>query len=239
MVTMRENQDNHIEELASISRFEEGSVRGFLHRPEGPAEASLVLTHGAGGNCDSPLLRAIAAAFCAAGLAVLRCDLPFRQRRRFGPPAAAAAESDRAGLKDAVAILRAAFPGKVFLGGHSYGGRQATILAAGEPDLADALLLLSYPLHPPGKPERQRTAHLANLKTPALFVHGSRDPFGSLEEMQAALSLIPVRTILAPIAGAGHDLNRGRFDIAELLVPEFKELAPFQLTSGQPGISPT
>ena len=229
---MTEKQGNQRREPASVSRFEEGSVRGFLHRPEAPTEASLVLTHGAGGNCDSPLLRAVADAFCAAGLAVLRCDLPFRQRRRFGPPAPAAAESDRAGLKDAMAVLRAAFSGRVFLGGHSYGGRQATMLAAEEPDLAAGLLLLSYPLHPPGKPERQRTAHLTNLKTPALFAHGSRDPFGSLEEMQAALSLIPARTSLVPIAGASHDLNRGKFDIEGLLVREFKKLMLLQPTSG-------
>lgn len=226
IVTMTEKQGNQRRENPGLSRFEEGSVRGFLHQPEGPAEASLVLTHGAGGNCESPLLAAVAAAFCAAGLAVLRCDLPFRQRRRFGPPAPAAAEGDRAGLKDAILLLSAASPGgQVFLGGHSYGGRQASILATEEPDLAAGLLLLSYPLHPPGKPERQRTAHLPNLKTASLFAHGSKDPFGSLEEMQQALSLIPARTALVPIAGAGHDLNRGKFDIDGLLVREFKGLA--------------
>jgi uncharacterized protein len=232
---MAENQGDKRRSHVGVSRFEEGSVRGFLHRPAGPPEASLVLTHGAGGNCESPLLVAVAAAFCTAGLAVLRYDLPFRQRRRFGPPASAAAEGDRAGLKDAIAILRTAFPGsQVFLGGHSYGGRQATMLAAEEPDLAAGLLLLSYPLHPPGKPERQRTAHLPNIKTAALFAHGSKDPFGSLEKIEEALKLIPARTVLAPIAAAGHDLNRGRFDIDGLLAQPFKKLVALQPAFPQP-----
>ncbi|HTR66165.1 MAG TPA: alpha/beta family hydrolase, partial [Terriglobales bacterium] len=93
------------------------------------------------------------------------------------------------------------------LGGHSYGGRQATMLCAEAPELADGLLLLSYPLHPPRKPEQLRTQHFPALRTPALFVHGTRDPFGSIEEMQSALKLVPGRTVLVRVEGAGHDLG--------------------------------
>jgi len=82
------------------------------------------------------------------------------------------------------------------------------MLAAEEPALADALLLLSYPLHPPRKPDQLRTAHFAKLETPALFVHGTRDPFGSLDELKIALSLIPAATHLLEIEGAGHELGR-------------------------------
>ena len=89
-------------------------------------------------------------------------------------------------------------PGRVFLGGHSYGGRQSTMLCADQPGLVDGLLLLSYPLHPPRKPDQLRVQHLPKLQTPALFVHGTRDPFGSPEEMEAALSLIPAKTRLRP-----------------------------------------
>jgi predicted alpha/beta-hydrolase family hydrolase len=96
---------------------------------------------------------------------------------------------------------------RVFLGGHSYGGRQASILAAAEPTLADGLLLLSYPLHPPRRPSVLRTAHFPELRTRTLFVHGSRDPFGSLEEVQSALALIPAPTGLVAIEGAGHQLS--------------------------------
>ena len=80
------------------------------------------------------------------------------------------------------------------------------MLAAEQPDIAAGLLLLSYPLHPPRRPAELRTAHFPQLKTPALFVHGSRDPFGSHEEMRAALALLPERNKLLEIEGAGHDL---------------------------------
>ncbi len=81
------------------------------------------------------------------------------------------------------------------------------MLCAAEPDLASGLLLLSYPLHPPRKPEQLRVKHLPELRVPALFVHGTRDPFGSVEEMEAAISLIPAKTELLKVDGAGHDLG--------------------------------
>ncbi len=106
---------------------------------------------------------------------------------------------------------------RVFLGGHSYGGRQSTMLCAEDPDLVDGLLLLSYPLHPPRKPEQLRTQHLPNLRTPSLFIEGTRDPFGSIEEMEAAIRLIPARTQLLKIEGAGHDLGfKGKMGGEEL-----------------------
>jgi uncharacterized protein len=191
--------------------FEAPGVRGFLHESAG-AKDGLVLTHGAGGNCNAPLLIEVASAFHAAGLAVLRCDLPFRQERRSGPPFPAKAAADRAGLKMAIAALRTKANGRIYLGGHSYGGRQASMLAAEEPDVTPKLLLLSYPLHPPTKPEQLRTAHFPQLQTPAVFVHGADDPFGAIAEMEAALKLIPAATRMIVIEKAGHDLRRGRFD---------------------------
>jgi predicted alpha/beta-hydrolase family hydrolase len=80
------------------------------------------------------------------------------------------------------------------------------MLAAVEPQLVERLLLLSYPLHPPKKPAELRTKHFQSLQVPAMFVHGSRDGFGTIAEMQSALSLIPARTDLLPITGAGHEL---------------------------------
>jgi predicted alpha/beta-hydrolase family hydrolase len=186
-------------------------VRGFLHRPEHSPELGsgdgLVLAHGAGSNSKAPLLMTVAAAFARAGLTVLRCDLPYRQSRPFGPPRAGDADRDRDGLSNAVAAVRKLGCARMFLGGHSYGGRQATMLCATEPELVDGLLLLSYPLHPPRKPEQLRVKHLPELRVPALFVHGTRDPFGSVEEMEAAISLIPAKTELLKVDGAGHDLG--------------------------------
>ena len=156
-----------------------------------------------------PFLMALAKAFEAGGLTVLRYELPFRQARPKGPPRPSDAARDRDGLRQAVRSMRTQVSGRVFLGGQSYGGRQASILAAGESGLVDALLLLSYPLHPPGRHGEPRTAHFPALTTPALFVHGTADPFGALDEMESARTLIPARTSLLPIEGAGHDLHRG------------------------------
>jgi predicted alpha/beta-hydrolase family hydrolase len=167
----------------------------------------IVLTHGAGSNADSPLLKGLAAAFEAAGWRAVRYNLPYRQLRPTGPPFPAQAAADRAGLAQAVVEMRAAVDGKVAVGGHSYGGRQASMLAAEQPGLIDALLLLSYPLHPPRKPQQLRTAHFAEWRTPALFVHGTRDPFGSIEELTTAIAAIPASTRIVPLERAGHDLK--------------------------------
>jgi len=183
------------------------AVRGFLHAPTNPNGDVLVLTHGAGSNCNAPLLVALSQAFAVHGYMVLRCDLPFRQERRTGPPFPGNAERDRAGLRNAVAAMRKNVSRHIFLGGHSYGGRQATMLCAAEPELVSGLLLLSYPLHPPRKPEQLRVQHLPNLRTKSLFVQGTRDPFGNLEEMTKALHLIPAKTELMKVEGAGHDLG--------------------------------
>lgn len=184
-------------------------VHGFLHRSRiKPARQDdwLILTHGAGSNCKAPLLVALADSFCASGWTVLCCDLPFRQKRPNGPPPRGSAEQDQQGLAAAVACARRQTTGRVFLGGHSYGGRQASMLAADKPGLVEALLLLSYPLHPPQKPGELRTAHFPRLQTPALFVSGTCDGFGSIDELTSALTLIPARTELLSVTGAGHEL---------------------------------
>ena len=214
-------------------------VRGYLHTPATPNGDGLVLTHGAGSNAQAPLLIALAETFSAAGFTVLRCDLPYRQTRSFGPPGPGDAARDRAGLESAVAAMRnlggdfdfprtAAEPqpsergeskrcASVYLGGHSYGGRQSSMLCAEQPDLVPGVLLLSYPLHPPRKPEQQRTQHLPGLRTPTLFVHGTRDPFGSIAELEQALKMIPAKTKLLTVEGAGHDLGfKGKAKQGEL-----------------------
>jgi uncharacterized protein len=133
----------------------------------------------------------------------------------------------------AASELRRIVSGQLFLGGHSYGGRQATMLCAEHWNLVNGLLLLSYPLHPPRKPDQLRIQHFAQLRTPALFVHGTRDPFASIEEMELALKLIPSKNSLLPVEGAGHDLGfKGkvkRQQWPEMAVKAFQE---FFLNSG-------
>lgn len=212
--------------MSDSQAFHDGPVCGFLHTPEGLSTGSLVLTHGAGANCQAPLLAAVAQAFQNAGYYVLRCDLPFRQAKRLGPPHPSQAAADREGLRAAVIALQRISAGPVCLGGHSYGGRQASMLVAEDPELAHRLLLLSYPLHPPRKRDQLRTAHFPKLRTPALFVHGDADPFGTIEEMNAALGELAAPHRLSVIEKASHDLKRGKFDLSAQIVVPFDDLAP-------------
>ena len=201
--------------------IEGAPVRGFLHRA-GSTAPGLVLTHGAGANCQTLLLTSLAEAFQSSGVTVLRCDLPFRQARPHGPPIRTA-EKDQAGLKAAVTFLRGQASRAIFLGGHSYGGRQATMLAAREAGLVDGLLLLSYPLHPPRRPDQLRTQHFPDLRTPVVFLHGTKDGVGSIAEMEAALKLIPARAELLPASGAGHELisKKNRDELTQQVVQAF------------------
>ena len=204
-----------------------------LHGSLGPTSDCLILTHGAGSNREAPLLVALAEACAHTGLVVLRYDLPFRQQRPQGPPTRGSAEADRLGLRSVVSSLRQQTSGRLWLGGHSYGGRQSSMLAAEEPGLVDCLLLLSYPLHPPRRPAELRTAHFPQLHVPALFVHGTRDPFGSIEELTAALKLIPATTELLALQGVGHELTKAsaRADQTSLIAERFRTFVGLSLSA--------
>jgi len=203
-------------------------VRGLLHRPAQAPTDALILTHGAGSNCHAPLLVALANLFAQSGYLVLRCDLPFRQVRPTGPPRPGDASRDRQGLANSVASVKELVSRRIFLGGHSYGGRQSTMLVAEHPELVSGLLLLSYPLHPPRNPQQLRVQHLPNLAVRSLFVHGTRDPFGSIQELQSAVKLIPGDSRLFKVDGAGHDLGfKGKKTGEELpirIVEAFRQL---------------
>jgi uncharacterized protein len=203
-------------------------VRGFLHRSPDPNGDGLVITHGAGGNCQGPLLVALAEAFAGAGFTVLRYNLPFRELRAFGPPRPAEAARNREGVKNAVGVMRQIVTRRIFAGGHSYGGRQTSMLCAEEPQLVEGLLLTSYPLHPPGKPDQLRVEHFSKIQVPVLIVQGTRDPFGSIAELEAAIKRIPAKAGLLPVEDAGHDLGfSGKKRIEELpdrVLMEFRQV---------------
>ncbi|WP_072801952.1 alpha/beta hydrolase family protein [Rhodococcoides yunnanense] len=203
-----------------ITVVEDADVRGFLHAPPGQPVGALALTHGAGGNCDARILVDIADRWSSAGLLVLRFDLAFRRSKPKGPPHSSKADTDRASIVSAARRLAdlAAGTGPLLVGGHSYGGRQASMICAEQPDLAQGLLLLSYPLHPPGKPEKARTAHLPDITVPTFAVSGTRDPFGAPEELRDALALVPARTELVLVDGAGHDLSAAKHAAAKTTV---------------------
>jgi predicted alpha/beta-hydrolase family hydrolase len=174
-------------------RIEAPGIQGWLHRPSNTPTAAIGLAHGAGSNCEAPLLVAVAEEFAKLGWLALRYNLPFRQLRPKGAPVHSALK-DQEGIRLVSEWLRTQVKGPVYLGGHSYGGRITSMLAAQDARVADALLLLSYPLHPPKQPEKLRTDHFPALKVPSLFVHGTRDEFGTIEEIEEARKMIPART---------------------------------------------
>jgi len=178
-------------------------------RPDG-----LLLAPGAGAGSDQPALVAVDRAVTALGLAVERIDFPYRLagRRRPDPPAvlektvadAAREMADRLGIGTTAGLA---------LGGRSMGGRICSqVVAGGLP--AAALVLISYPLHPPGRPDRARTAHLDRLEVPCLFVSGTRDAFGTPEELEIATDVIPGPVTHVWIEGGDHGLRRRDEEVA-------------------------
>lgn len=162
---------------------------------------ALLVTPGASATRDHPTLVAIERSLAAHGVVVERIDLPrgTRPDRHLAAISAAArALAGRTGLA----------PGQIVLGGRSMGGRMCSLAVAG--GLAAAgLVLVSYPLHPPGRPDELRTAHFSSLRVPCLFVSGTRDAFGTPAELTAATAAIPAPVTHVWIEGADHGL-RGR-----------------------------
>ncbi|WLP90181.1 alpha/beta family hydrolase [Gordonia sp. NB41Y] len=194
----------------TVSPFTADGVVADVHRPHTDPIGLVVLAHGAGGNRDAKILHAYADEFCGRGFVVARIDLPYRQRHPKGPPSPSTAPADRDGIRAAVAALRGEADGPLVVGGHSYGGRQVSMVIGEDGGGADLLLLSSYPLHPPGKPERARIEHLPDITVPTVVVHGSNDPFATTDEITEALTLIPAPTRLVEIDKGGHDLKPDR-----------------------------
>lgn len=179
-------------------------VTAAWDRPDDP-HAVLVLAHGAGGDLNDAFLRAIGKTLKDAGIATLRFNFPYREAGRKAPGAQAQSE-------DCYRAIVAAVTGdglSLFCGGKSYGGRIATHIAASGTEM-DGLVLFSYPLHPPGRPERLRDEHLADVRAPMLFVQGTKDPFATPELLERTVRSLATAT-LVPLVGGDHSLNvRGR-----------------------------
>nr|NLI49478.1 hydrolase [Propionibacterium sp.] len=160
-----------------------GPGRLTLSLPPDAPRAVVLLGHGAGGGIDALDLAALAGGLPASGIAVARYEQPWRVagRRVAGPPA-----SLDAAWRPAVAVVAARFPGTpLVVGGRSAGARVACRTFAPP---AVGVVALSYPLHPPGRPEKSRAAELADVPAPVLLVSGDRDPFGSPDELRAAVA---------------------------------------------------
>ncbi|OHU95123.1 alpha/beta family hydrolase [Mycobacterium talmoniae] len=200
-------------------------IAGIAHRPDGTPAGVVVLTHGAGGSRESALLHQVCDEWARRGWLAVRYNLPYRRRRPKGPPSGSGA-TDRAGIVEAIAVARELADGPLIAGGHSYGGRQTSMVVAAGDAALDVLTLFSYPVHPPGKPERMRTEHLPDIAAPTVFTHGSSDPFGTLDEVRAAAALIPAPTAVVEIIGARHDLGSKRLNVAALAVDAAVRLLP-------------
>ena len=190
------------------------SIDGVAHEPDGTPAGVVVLTHGAGSNRDAPMLVKIGDEWASRGWLAIRYNLPYRRRRPKGPPSGSAA-GDQDGISEAIALARTLTAGPVLAGGHSYGGRMTSMVTANGAG-PDVLTLFSYPLHPPGKPERARTEHLPLITVPTVFTHGSADPFGTLDEIAAAAALVAGPTEIVAINGARHDLGSKTLDVPAL-----------------------
>ena len=192
------------------------AIAGVAHEPEATPTGVVVLTHGAGGNRDSAMLVKVCDEWASRGWLAVRYNLPYRRRRPKGPPSGSSA-GDQEGIAEAIALARSLTDGPVIAGGHSYGGRMTSMVAANG-NGPDVLTLFSYPLHPPGKPERARTEHLPDITMPTVFTHGTSDPFGTIDELRAAAALIPAPTEVVEVTGARHDLGSKTLDVPALAV---------------------
>ena len=194
-----------------------------------PRPAGLLLAPGAGSDRNHHSLVAIEDA--VAPMPVRRVDFPYRIAGRRAPDRAPVLLAALRREAEAFAAELGVGTDRLVLGGRSMGGRMASMLAAGGPDAGDALpvaglVLISYPLHPPGKPANLRIAHLPSLAVPCLFVHGTADPFGSPPEMSEHLAVIGGAVTTVWIDGGRHDLNgadaRIAADVVAWLASDFR-----------------
>jgi predicted alpha/beta-hydrolase family hydrolase len=179
--------------------------------------SGLLLTPGASAGRDQPALVAIDEAATTAGLLVERIDFPYviAGRRRPDPPATLIATVVEA--TEALALRLGQASSAVVIGGRSMGGRMCSMAAAAGLEVA-GLVLVSYPLHPPGRPERLRVEHLGAIEVPCLFVSGTRDAFGSPEELERETAVIKGPVTRVWVAGGDHSLRGRDSAVAEAVV---------------------
>jgi uncharacterized protein len=174
-----------------------------------PLGALLVLAHGAGAGQRHPFMVAYATALAERGVDVVTFDFPYMAQKRRLPDKAPVLEAE---FHRVIAEAMTADPSRrLFIGGKSMGGRMATHLAAqGDLSLA-GVVALGYPLHPPGKPEQKRIAHLPDIRVPLLVVQGERDTFGTPSELEPELAAVPAAVDVHVVKGGDHSLAvRGR-----------------------------
>ena len=171
------------------------------------AGITLILGHGAGANQSSGFMRLFANGLAERGLDVMTFNFVYSERGRGAPDPKAKLEACFASVIEAAAKQKSLKGNKVAVGGKSMGGRIGSQVAAeGTANIA-ALVFLGYPLHPPGNPEKMRDAHLPQIKAPMLFLQGSRDAFGTTDELKTVIKKHKLRADLYPIEGGDHSFK--------------------------------
>jgi predicted alpha/beta-hydrolase family hydrolase len=185
-----------------------GTVSARVYEATGPGRhTALILAHGAGAGQTSPFMVATAQAFAARGIDTVTFNFLYIEQQRRAPDRRPALEACYRSVIEQVRIAVPTATQSLFIGGKSMGGRIATHVAT-DPQLALAgVVLLGYPLHPPGRPLDRRDAHLADVAAPMLFVQGSRDAFGTPEELEPVVSVIGSRATLHVVDGGDHSFK--------------------------------
>ncbi|HEV8138414.1 MAG TPA: alpha/beta fold hydrolase [Pyrinomonadaceae bacterium] len=171
------------------------------------ADATLILGHGAGANQLSGFMRLFAAGLAERGLDVVTFNFLYTEQGRKIPDPAPRLESCYRAVIDAVVKHKKLKGNRLVIGGKSMGGRIASQVAASQPADIDGLVFLGYPLHPPGRPDKLRSEHLPKIKAPMLFVQGSRDAFGSKQEIASTIKKLKLPAELFAVEGGDHSLK--------------------------------
>jgi predicted alpha/beta-hydrolase family hydrolase len=195
------------------------SVTAMLYpaTKKGRAGITVVLGHGAGADQLSGFMRMVAAGLAARGLDAMTFNFLYKEKGKGVPDPKARLESCYRAVIDAALKQKKLKGNSLVIGGKSMGGRIASQVAATNPDGIDGLVFLGYPLHPPGRPDKMRDEHLPMIKAPMLFAQGSRDAFGSADEIRATIKKHGLPATLYMIESGDHS-----FKVPKSIAPQQK-----------------
>jgi len=199
-----------MEKSVHIAIDDEASVSGLLHAPEHPEgreHTAVILAHGAGNDMNNPLLAAVSHRLADEGFTALRFNFPYKEKGKKAPDSQAVLIRTWRAAERFLREESGVRVGRLICGGKSMGGRIASQMTAEWLLACDGLVFLGYPLHPAGKKDRLRDAHLYGLHVPMLFFAGTRDPLCDLDLLRGVLSRVDVPCILETVDGGDHSFN--------------------------------
>lgn len=215
-------------ETISVSVTEQDSVTALLYAAKSARKnITLILGHGAGGNQLSPFMRLFADGLAKRGIDTITFNFLYSEKRRSAPDHKTKLEACYRAIIQAARAHKKLKKNRLVIGGKSMGGRIASQVAAEDSSGLSGLVFLGYPLHPPGKPEQMRDAHLKDIAAPMLFLQGTKDPFASPDELRAVTKKLKVPTELKLIEKGDHSLKVTRTpaqaDIYESVMDQIKD----------------